>query len=99
MFLKNFIILSTLMFFLSLNLNAQVLGSCGGDDAKAGPKKTEISESRSNLNVQPVPLPGQYAIDFELPAVVGNDIINIKLSDYNGKWRIVCFFPAAFTFV
>ena len=42
---------------------------------------------------------GQQAIDFQLPAVVGNDIKNIKLSDYDGKWRVVCFFPAAFTFV
>jgi len=52
-----------------------------------------------DLVISPVPLPGQRAIDFELIAVVGNDIKQIKLSDYQGKWRIVCFFPAAFTFV
>ena len=49
--------------------------------------------------INPVPLPGQQAIDFQLPAVVGDDIKNIKLSDYDGKWHILCFFPAAFTFV
>jgi peroxiredoxin (alkyl hydroperoxide reductase subunit C) len=49
--------------------------------------------------INPVPLPVQQAIDFQLPAVVGDDIKNIKLSDYDGKWRVLCFFPAAFTFV
>ncbi len=59
-----------------------------------------IGEHRQDdLFVQPVPLPGQPAIDFKLPAVVGDEIKNIKLSDYNGKWRVLCFFPAAFTFV
>jgi alkyl hydroperoxide reductase subunit AhpC len=60
---------------------------------------TAGADAGSALLVQPIPLPGQQAIDFELPAVVGNDIKNIKLSDYNGKWRVLCFFPAAFTFV
>jgi peroxiredoxin (alkyl hydroperoxide reductase subunit C) len=47
----------------------------------------------------PVPLPGQQAIDFELPAVVKDEIKNVKLSDFRGKYRVLCFFPAAFTFV
>ena len=47
----------------------------------------------------PVPLPGEHAINFELPAVVGDDIKQIKLSDYSGQWRVVCFYPADFTFV
>ena len=56
-------------------------------------------ESGGELVVSPVPLPGQRAINFELPAVLGNDIVPVKLSDYNGKWRVVCFYPADFTFV
>ena len=32
-------------------------------------------------------------------AVVGDEIKSIKLSDYNGKWRVLCFYPADFTFV
>ncbi|MBN1884817.1 MAG: redoxin domain-containing protein [Candidatus Krumholzibacteriota bacterium] len=46
-----------------------------------------------------MPLPGDPAPNFELPAVVGNEIRMIKLSDYDGKWRVVCFYPADFTFV
>jgi peroxiredoxin (alkyl hydroperoxide reductase subunit C) len=46
-----------------------------------------------------MPLPGDRAINFELPAVVGDNITTVKLSDYNGSWRVVCFYPADFTFV
>jgi alkyl hydroperoxide reductase subunit AhpC len=46
-----------------------------------------------------VPLPGEQAPNFMLPAVVGTQVKNIKLSDYDGKWRVVCFYPADFTFV
>jgi peroxiredoxin (alkyl hydroperoxide reductase subunit C) len=73
----------------------QVLGACGtqSEDTPAPAR-----EAGAIIN-SPVPLPGQYAINFELPAVVGDDIKPIKLSDYNGKWRVVCFYPADFTFV
>ena len=46
-----------------------------------------------------VPLPGEPAIDFQLTAAVGDEIKNIKLSDYQGKYRVLCFYPADFTFV
>ena len=46
-----------------------------------------------------VPLPGERAIDFELTAVVGSEIKRIKLSDYQGMYRVLCFYPADFTFV
>ena len=44
-------------------------------------------------------LPGMRAINFELPAVVGDEILPVKLSDFNGEWRVVCFYPGDFTFV
>ena len=28
-----------------------------------------------------------------------DEVKTVKLSDYDGKWRVLCFFPAAFTFV
>ena len=85
------------LFMWMMPLQAQVLGACGSGDEAAKPQ-TAKSEA-TDLAISPVPLPGQQAIDFKLPAVVGNDIKEIKLSDYDGKWRVVCFFPAAFTFV
>jgi len=99
--LKKIILFSFMAVLLSASLQAQVLGTCGGGQKK-GPKMAAAKAHKPDggaLKVQPVPLPGQQAIDFELPAVVGNEIKNIKLSDYAGKWRVLCFFPAAFTFV
>ncbi len=37
--------------------------------------------------------------DFELDAYQNNEIKKVKLSDYLGKWVILIFYPADFTFV
>jgi peroxiredoxin (alkyl hydroperoxide reductase subunit C) len=81
----------------------QVLGPCGTpqeNDAGAAQAAVPATAAQpAGLVVQPVPLPGQRAINFELPAVVGDEITKVKLSDFNGKWRLLCFYPADFTFV
>ena len=74
---------------------SQVLGACG---TQSEDEPTQVRDEGA-LKSSSVPLPGEHAINFELPAVVGNDIKTIKLSDYNGEWRVVCFYPADFTFV
>ncbi len=42
---------------------------------------------------------GKPAPDFELSAYLDGGFKNIKLSDYKGKWIVVCFYPGDFTFV
>ncbi len=42
---------------------------------------------------------GQKAPDFEAPAFHEGNFGQIKLSDYGGKWVILCFYPGDFTFV
>jgi alkyl hydroperoxide reductase subunit AhpC len=42
---------------------------------------------------------GKPAPDFEAAAFVDGGFKNIKLSDYKGKWVVVCFYPGDFTFV
>jgi len=43
---------------------------------------------------------GKEAIDFEASAfIAGEGFKPIKLSDYKGKWIILCFYPGDFTFV
>jgi hypothetical protein len=43
---------------------------------------------------------GKEAIDFEANAFVeGVGFKPIKLSDYRGKWIVLCFYPGDFTFV
>lgn len=97
--MKMILYLVMAVFVWMIPIQAQVLGSCGSGDTAEAVKPETTKPQTSALTVSPVPLPGQQAIDFQLPAVVGDDIRNIKLSDYNGQWRVVCFFPAAFTFV
>jgi len=42
---------------------------------------------------------GQKAPDFTAPAYHQGKFINVKLSDYLGKWVVLCFYPGDFTFV
>ncbi len=43
---------------------------------------------------------GGEAIDFEANAFVASKGFQpVKLSDYKGKWIVVCFYPGDFTFV
>lgn len=41
----------------------------------------------------------ELAPEFRVKAFHNNRIINVKLSDYKGKWVILFFYPADFTFV
>ncbi len=45
------------------------------------------------------PLVGNQAIDFEANAYFEGEFKNFKLSDFKGKWILLCFYPGDFTFV
>ena len=42
---------------------------------------------------------GKKAPDFVAPAYVSGAFKNVKLSDYLGRWMVLCFYPGDFTFV
>ncbi len=42
---------------------------------------------------------GGKAPDFSTSGYFNGDFTEFKLSDYLGKWVMLCFFPADFTFV
>ena len=42
---------------------------------------------------------GAQAPDFETTGYFNGEFNNFKLSDYKGKWILVCFYPGDFTFV
>jgi peroxiredoxin (alkyl hydroperoxide reductase subunit C) len=42
---------------------------------------------------------GEKAPDFQAPAYFKGQFTSIKLSDYLGKWVLLCFYPGDFTFV
>jgi peroxiredoxin (alkyl hydroperoxide reductase subunit C) len=42
---------------------------------------------------------GKPAPDFEAIAFIDGGFKPLKLSDYKGKWVVLCFYPGDFTFV
>ncbi|MBN2282823.1 MAG: redoxin domain-containing protein [Deltaproteobacteria bacterium] len=42
---------------------------------------------------------GRKAPDFVAPAYHQGKFVSVKLSDYLGKWVLLCFYPGDFTFV
>ena len=42
---------------------------------------------------------GQPAPDFEASAFLDGGFKIVKLSDFKGKWVVLCFYPGDFTFV
>lgn len=53
-------------------------------------------EKKEVLNMIQV---GKKAPDFTAPGYQKGGFINVKLSDYLGKWVVLCFYPGDFTFV
>jgi hypothetical protein len=42
---------------------------------------------------------GKKAPDFAAPAYHQGKFVSVKLSEYLGKWVLLCFYPGDFTFV
>jgi hypothetical protein len=42
---------------------------------------------------------GRKAPDFTSPGYHKGKFVNVKLSEYLGKWVLLCFYPGDFTFV
>ena len=60
------------------------------------PQMVKMKEHKAEHKLARV---GSQAPDFELPAYVNGGFKKIRLSDYRGKWVVVCFYPGDFTFV
>jgi len=56
-------------------------------------QKAEKKEVKSMILI------GRKAPDFTAPGYLDGKFINVKLSDYLGKWVLLCFYPGDFTFV
>jgi len=72
-------------------------GAAGRSQLKgiAGRQKPQAEEEAIVMTARV----GQEAPDFEARAFVDGDFKNVKLSDYRGKWVVLCFYPGDFTFV
>lgn len=70
----------------------------GGPVGENSPEQTPEQEN-IKMEVTNMIQVGKKAPDFIAPAYFKGDFINVKLSDYLGKWVLLCFYPGDFTFV
>jgi peroxiredoxin (alkyl hydroperoxide reductase subunit C) len=70
----------------------------GGPVEGAGPEKTDFNQIEKKEIKKMMQL-GKKAPDFTAPGYQKGGFVNIKLSDYLGKWVVLCFYPGDFTFV
>ena len=70
-------------------------GPVGGEPSggNSGEKELQVEGNKPMIKV------GQKAPDFSAPAYHKGKFVEVKLSEYLGKWVILCFYPGDFTFV
>lgn len=68
-------------------------GPVGEKPQKKMKENHELKEEEIMIQV------GKKAPDFMAPGYQNGTFVNVKLSDYLGKWVLLCFYPGDFTFV
>jgi hypothetical protein len=65
------------------------------------PNLEAIATSEANVKEVKTPMVrvGKPAPEFTAPAFHNGRFMNISLSEYKGKWVLLCFYPGDFTFV
>jgi len=71
----------------------------GGPVGEARDETVKQSTETKEREVKSMVMVGRKAPDFEAPAYLNGKFVNIKLSEYLGKWVLLCFYPGDFTFV
>ena len=83
---------------------AETVGCARVTGAVIGEKPSSITEPHSSVfpeqkeTLMTVRV-GQKAPDFTAPSYFKGNFTPIKLSDFSGKWVLLCFYPGDFTFV
>ncbi|MBN2354913.1 redoxin domain-containing protein [candidate division KSB1 bacterium] len=63
------------------------------------PEKKQEEKVTQEEKVMVTAKVGSKAPDFQAPAYYRGKFTSVKLSDFLGKWVMVCFYPGDFTFV
>lgn len=70
----------------------------GGPVGEAVDKDAK-TETATIKEAAPMIQVGKKAPDFVAPAYQQGKFVSVKLSEYLGKWVLLCFYPGDFTFV
>ncbi len=71
----------------------------GGPVGEKPEAKKEISQQSTIKEGKSMVTVGKKAPDFTAPAYHKGKFINVQLSEFLGKWVVLCFYPGDFTFV
>jgi len=74
---------------------ARVTGSVTGETPQTNQAEQTTKKETTTMTARV----GQKAPDFTAPAYYRGGFTSVKLSDYLGKWVLLCFYPGDFTFV
>ena len=74
---------------------ARPTGGPVGEIAEEESKEKTVTKKE----VSPMIQVGKKAPDFAAPGYQNGKFISINLSEYLGKWVVLCFYPGDFTFV
>jgi hypothetical protein len=84
----------------------EVPSGCGSTAAKvitsaAMPKAKSSQAELEETKEEPMSMArvGGPAPDFQAEAYHKGKFVSVKLSDFKGKWMLLCFYPGDFTFV
>jgi peroxiredoxin (alkyl hydroperoxide reductase subunit C) len=68
-------------------------------DAVDSAAKPSVEKTEPKKETKPMVRIGKKAPDFAVSAYKDGGFTEVKLSDYLGKWVVLCFYPGDFTFV
>lgn len=74
---------------------ARPTGGPVGEKAREETRQEEQTQKEVSSMIQV----GRKAPDFTAPGYRQGKFINVQLSEYLGKWVLLCFYPGDFTFV
>jgi peroxiredoxin (alkyl hydroperoxide reductase subunit C) len=74
-------------------------GVVGENDGSKEPAKAAGENASAAKEVKSMIRVGQKAPDFIAPAYYKGKFVSVKLSEFLGKWVVLCLYPGDFTFV
>ena len=80
---------------------AESVGCARPTGARVGEPPAQAKQDPPARQENPMVLArvGQKAPDFQAPAYHKGKFGSVKLSDFAGKWLLLCFYPGDFTYV